>query len=88
MVTIDDESARDLTRRLLEPAANGGFRLGSISSDVSQYVREGRALDREALKRATSTYLVDRVIHMLPPLLSENVQPAGGRGAAGAKRVY
>ena len=74
MVTIDDESARDFDDAVsLEPAANGGFRLGVHIADVSQYVREGRALDREALKRATSTYLVDRVIHMLPPLLSEKL---------------
>ena len=42
-------------------------------ADVSHYVREGKAIDREALKRGTSTYLVDRAVHMLPPLLSENL---------------
>ena len=74
MVTIDDETARDFDDAVsLEPAEKGGFRLGVHIADVSQYVREGRALDREALKRATSTYLVDRVIHMLPPLLSEKL---------------
>jgi len=42
-------------------------------ADVSHYVRQGKALDREALKRGTSIYLVGRVIHMLPPILSENL---------------
>ena len=74
MVTIDDETARDFDDAVsLEPAEKVGFRLGVHIADVAQYVREGKALDREALKRATSIYLVDRVIHMLPPLLSENL---------------
>ncbi|MEW5783509.1 MAG: ribonuclease R [Bacillota bacterium] len=74
IVTIDDETARDFDDAVsLENAENGGFRLGVHIADVSQYVREGKPLDREALKRSTSTYLVDRVIHMLPPLLSEEL---------------
>lgn len=74
MVTIDDETARDFDDAVsLEVTENGIYRLGVHIADVSQYVRGGRAIDREALKRGTSIYLVERVIHMLPPLLSEQM---------------
>jgi ribonuclease R len=74
MVTIDDQTARDFDDAVsLESLAGGNYRLGVHIADVSHYVRQGKALDREALKRGTSIYLVERVIHMLPPLLSENL---------------
>ena len=74
MVTIDGQSARDFDDAVsLETMTDGSFRLGVHIADVSYYVRAGKPLDREAFKRATSTYLVNQVIHMLPPLLSEEL---------------
>ncbi len=74
LVTIDDEQARDFDDAVsLEKNEQGIFRLGVHIADVSQYVRQGKPLDSEALKRGTSIYLVERVIHMLPPLLSEKI---------------
>lgn len=74
MVTIDDETAKDFDDAVsLEETEEGNLRLGVHIADVSHYVRSGKPLDREALKRGTSIYLVDRVIHMLPPTLSENL---------------
>ncbi len=74
MVTIDDEQARDFDDAVsLETTAEGGYRLGVHIADVSEYVREGKPIDREALKRGTTTYLVEKAIHMLPPLLSEKL---------------
>lgn len=74
MVTIDDETAKDFDDAVsLEETKEGNLQLGVHIADVSHYVRSGKPLDREALKRGTSIYLVDRVIHMLPPALSENL---------------
>lgn len=74
--TIDPPDARDFDDALsLEPAGGqgAGWRLGVHIADVSRYVPAGSALDREARKRATSVYLVDRVLPMLPENLSNGV---------------
>lgn len=71
--TIDPKDAKDFDDALsFEKLENGNYEIGIHIADVSHYLKEGTILDDEAYKRATSVYLVDRVVPMLPEVLSND----------------
>ena len=71
--TIDSASAKDLDDAISVRKTDSGWELGVHIADVSHYVRSGSAVDLEARRRGTSVYFADRVVPMLPEVISNGV---------------
>lgn len=89
IITIDPVDARDFDDAIsLTELPNGHWRLGVHIADVSHFVRPRSALDREARDRATSVYLPDRVLPMLPEIISNNLASLQPDKVRYAKTVF
>ncbi|MEG0314837.1 MAG: ribonuclease R [Erysipelotrichaceae bacterium] len=73
IITVDSEEAKDLDDAISVEKIEHGYRLGVHIADVSYYVTKGTKVDEEAYKRGTSVYVVDRVVPMLPQILSNGM---------------
>jgi len=88
--TVDPETAKDFDDAISVTPLKKGWEIWIHIADVSYYVREGSALDREAEKRSTSVYLLDTVIPMLPEVLSNgacSLKPGEERAAKSVRAV-